>query len=143
MSKWATLQLVFSHERQKEDIAILAENRFALIVEDEVNVALIFSKALEMANLKTEIVHDGKIASERLSAIIPNLVVLDLHLPGVSGIDILDQIRADERLTETKVMVVTADLVRAEALQRDADVVLIKPVSVRQLINAATYLCPA
>ena len=121
----------------------MAKNRFALIIEDEVNMALIFSKALEIANFNSEIIHNGKIASERLSVIIPNLIVLDLHLPGASGIDILEQIRADERLSETKIMVVTADLIRAEALQRDADVVLIKPVSVKQLINAATYLCPS
>ena len=120
----------------------MAENRFALIVEDEVHVAQILSRAMEMADFKTEVIHDGKTASERLAAIIPNLVVLDLNLPHVSGMAILDQLRADERLTKTKVMVVTADIVRADAVRCQADVVLIKPASIRQLVNAATHLCP-
>lgn len=120
----------------------IVKKRFALIIEDEINVALIFSKALEMANFETEIIHDGKKASERLTAATPSIILLDLHLPGISGIDILDQIRADERLAETNIIVVTADLVRAEALQQDADAVLIKPVSIRQLVNVATRLCP-
>ncbi|MBN1875950.1 MAG: response regulator transcription factor [Anaerolineae bacterium] len=109
---------------------------YALIIEDDEDLAIIFSEALKAAGFKTEIIKDGKVATERLydpKLQIPDVVVLDLHLPHVSGMDILQQIRADERLTETRVLLATADASMAEMLEKKADLVLLKPVSFVQL----------
>ena len=100
----------------------------ALIVEDEPDLATIFSEALRTASFETEIIQDGQKALDRLAETVPAVVVLDIHLPSVSGVDILREIRADERLTKTRVMVTTADPSTAQVLEDEADLVLIKPV---------------
>lgn len=90
----------------------------ALVVEDDKKQAVIFAQALNMAEFETEIVQDGKIALERLAEVIPALVVLDMHLPHITGDHILKAIRADERLSKTKVILATADPLMAEPLRK-------------------------
>jgi DNA-binding response OmpR family regulator len=113
---------------------------FALIVEDETDLAIIFSKALQEAGFETQIVRAGDTALMWLSSTTPQIVVLDLHLPRVSGEEVLKQIRADERLTETKVIIATADPRMAETLQDKADLVLLKPIGFSQLRDLASRL---
>jgi DNA-binding response OmpR family regulator len=112
----------------------------ALIVEDDYDLATIFDEALKAADFKTEVIRTGNAAMERLAAVSPAVVVLDLHLPQVAGTDILDQIRADERLTQTRVIVTTADVRLAETLHEKADLVLVKPISFSQLRDLAKRL---
>lgn len=114
----------------------------ALIIEDDAKLADIFSEALRLISIRTEIAIDGRIAKKRLKELVPDIVILDVHLPYISGIEILDEIRADERLTDTKVAVVTADLYRAEPLRSKADAVIVKPISFKQLINLVNRLYP-
>ncbi|MEM7346507.1 MAG: response regulator [Chloroflexota bacterium] len=115
---------------------------FALIIEDDPKLATIFATALESAEFKTEIAADGQTALERLGATTPSVVVLDLHLPHISGRNLLYKIRADERLTDTQVMIATADPSMAEGLRDEADLVLIKPISFGQLRDLAARLRP-
>jgi DNA-binding response OmpR family regulator len=117
-------------------------NPVALIIEDDLNLATIYAKALRMAEFETEIIHDGQTALARLTAITPTMVLLDLHLPYISGQTILQQIRADERLAETRILLATADSLRAESLQGEADLVLLKPISFHQLRDLAKRLRP-
>ena len=67
----------------------------------------------------------------------------DLHLPEVSGTDLLMEIRADERLTKTRVIVATGDPYLANNLRPMADLVLIKPVGYVQLRDLAKHLLEA
>lgn len=115
----------------------------ALIVEDEKDLSDIFAEALQHADFATEIVRDGQKAVERLAVIVPGLVLLDLHLPNVAGTDILKQIRQDERLRNTQVIVVTADARSAEFLRSDAELVLVKPVRFSQLRDLAARIRPS
>jgi DNA-binding response OmpR family regulator len=117
-------------------------NPFALIIEDDPKLAFIFAEALQMAEFETEIVQDGKAALERLAATTPAVVVLDLHLPFLSGSDILAHIRADQRLAQTRIMLATADASKAEHLRSDADIVLLKPISLHQMSTLAKRLRP-
>ncbi|MGC9358656.1 MAG: response regulator [Anaerolineae bacterium] len=112
----------------------------ALIIEDDPDLATIFSEAVKAAGFKTEVIHDGDKALERLNATLPRVVVLDLHLPRVSGTDILRRIRTDKRLAETQVIVATADARMAEILHDQADLVLLKPISFIQLRTLAARL---
>lgn len=117
-------------------------NPLALIVEDDPKLAKIFSLALESAQFETEIIQNGETALARLAEIVPTVVVLDLHLPLVSGEEILHQIHADDRLTKTRVMLATADALMAERLRQETDLVLLKPISVNQLRSLALRLRP-
>jgi CheY-like chemotaxis protein len=113
----------------------------ALIVEDDKKLADIFSLTLR-ADFEVEVIADGEVALTRLAETVPALVVLDIHLPQVSGLDILRQLRADDRLKSTRVIVATADGLRGIDLKGMADLVLFKPISPTQLQNLAQRLTP-
>jgi DNA-binding response OmpR family regulator len=115
-------------------------NPVALVIEDDRDLANLFAIALRMAGVETEIVHAGDTALARLAVLVPDLVVLDLHIPRTAGIDVLRQIRADARLSGTRVVVVTGDLLAAKDIQNQADQVLIKPFSFDDLQDLATGL---
>lgn len=121
---------------------LLNQNPLALIIEDDREQVSIFSRALQMANFETEIILDGKMAQSRLSETAPAVVVLDLHLPHVSGKELLTQIRGDTRLADTRVIIATADPSTAEMLREEAHLVLIKPISFIQLRDLASRLRP-
>ena len=112
----------------------------ALIVEDDPDLVHIFARALELSGYKTQTVGNGKEALSLLSETVPDIVVLDLHLPGIFGGEILHMIRSDGRLQETKVILATADYRTAEDLRDTADLVLLKPISFKQLRDLSTRL---
>lgn len=120
-----------------------SEKPLALVVEDDPGQAAIFERALQMANFEVQVISDGQLALTTLAETFPALVVLDIHLPYVSGGDILRQIRADERLKKTRVMLATANPLAAESLRQDSDLVLIKPISFNQLRDLASRLYPS
>ena len=100
----------------------------ALIIEDDPGLGEVFSLALRN-EFETEINTDGDFALARLAQVIPAVVVLDLHLPGTSGKGIFRHIQGDQRLTNTKIILCTADANEAETLRNEVDIVLLKPVS--------------
>jgi DNA-binding response OmpR family regulator len=109
----------------------------ACIVEDEEGIATVSEAAMQAAGFETEVIRDGDTALARLGEVAPALVLLDLNLPGVSGLDILNKIKTDPRLKETKVIIVTGDPVGAEPVNELADLVVIKPFSFDQLHDFA------
>ena len=111
--------------------------QLALIIEDEPDLTTIFQEALKSAGFETEVILDGQVALDELKTIIPDVVVLDLHLPHVSGQEILAYIRADDRFEKTNVLIATADASMAEMLDDQADLVLLKPISFLQLQTLA------
>lgn len=109
----------------------------AIIIEDNKDQNLVFTTALEQAGFYTESIQDGTKAGKRLGEVIPKVVVLDLHLPGIDGEKLLNQIRSDRRLTDTRVILATADALLASSLQSQADFVFLKPISYSQLNQLA------
>lgn len=118
----------------------MTDKPLALIIEDDTDLASIFSDALQAAQFKTEIIADGLAAQNRLNEIVPQLVVLDLHLPHVSGESLLRQIRSTPALARVKVVIASADPISADLLSPESDLVLIKPVSFSQLRDLAQRL---
>ncbi|GAB4446593.1 MAG: hypothetical protein Kow0031_29240 [Anaerolineae bacterium] len=114
----------------------------ALVIEDDPRQTEIFAQALRMAGFNTETIADGQSALRRLAEVTPALVLLDLQLPGASGETILTTIRADDRLTETRVILATANPHMADSLRAESDLILIKPISFIQLRDLATRLRP-
>lgn len=114
----------------------------ALIIEDDHKLAEIFAKALRAAAFEPKVIKNGRAALELLKQVHPAVIVLDLHLPEVSGEEILTHIRADDRLAETRIMLATADPLVAKRIRDRADLVLLKPISFSQLRDLASRLHP-
>jgi CheY-like chemotaxis protein len=109
-------------------------NLSILIVEDDQDVAELYDRVLQAGGYATEITRTGEAALARLAVTVPHLVLLDLNLPPhVSGIDVLHHIRADPRLSSTRVIVITGHLDLADSVRDQADRLLLKPVDVNQL----------
>ncbi|NOH03509.1 MAG: response regulator [Chloroflexi bacterium] len=88
----------------------------ALIVEDDRDIVALFRHVLDIAGYQTEIVLDGRDAMDRLGILTPNIVLLDLQLPRLSGVQILKNMRDDERLKRIPVVVITAYAPIADSL---------------------------
>jgi two-component system alkaline phosphatase synthesis response regulator PhoP len=109
--------------------------RRVLVVEDEETLAVGVRDALELAGFQVELAHDGRKALERIREGRPDLVVLDLMLPGMNGLEILETLRQDR--LQTRVLILTAladedDLLRG--FEAGADYYMKKPFSPRELV---------
>ena len=114
----------------------------ALIVEDDRDIVALFRHVLDLAGYRTEIALHGKAAVEYLTQSTPDIVLLDLNLPGVSGSEILVMMDADERLKSIPVVVITAHAHLIATLPVQPELVLIKPVNIEQMSSLILKICP-
>ena len=118
-------------------------SELALIIEDDEDLADIFAEALRGVGFEVEQAADGKAAQERLnSGTLPFLILLDMHLPHISGGELLTQIKQDERFAKTIIIITSADARMGEAYSDQADFVMIKPISFVQLRDLTGRLKP-
>ena len=116
---------------------------FALIIEDDPKLSAIYDTVIKQVGYDTEIIRRGDEALQRLPHVAPNLILLDLHLPYLSGVELLKVIRATQALENTPVIVLTADIYLAESLEGQADYVIIKSYGVSRLRELAAQLIKA
>jgi two-component system, cell cycle response regulator DivK len=107
----------------------------ALLIEDDRDIAALFRHVLDISGFRTEIVMDGKDAITRLSTVQPDIVLLDLQLPNLSGVDILKQMRQVEAMNSIPVVVVTAFAYLADDLPVEPELILTKPVDINELTS--------
>ena len=105
----------------------------ALIIEDHEDQMLVFTTALEKAGYDTEAIRDGLKAKTRLTETVPDMIILDLHLPHINGRELLADIKRMPKFVNTRIILATADAALADSLQSQADLVLLKPISFSQL----------
>src|SRR5688572_26195936 len=79
-----------------------------LIVEDEADLADLLSYNLQRAGHETAVAHDGRSALAKVRELTPDLVVLDVMLPQMSGLDVAREIRTDPRVALTPIIMLTA-----------------------------------
>jgi DNA-binding response OmpR family regulator len=106
-----------------------------LIVEDDVSLGKFLSRALKLRLFSVEISLDGEVAWEALQNSIYDLVILDLNLPGMDGMELLKRVRRIQPALRMLVLTArnrTEDLVLA--LEQGADDCLIKPFSFLELL---------
>ena len=114
----------------------------AYVIEDDEVIAKIFLTAVREAQFEAVVIRDGIEAMNRLELGVPDLVILDLHLPGISGINILRLIRSDHRFKNTRVLIASADATQSEFLRANADEVLIKPIGFLKMRDIALQYRP-
>lgn len=107
--------------------------RRVLVLDDEPETARLIAERLEPFGVVCEIVHDGATALERLRTEDFDAMTLDVLMPGVSGFEVLRELRADPRLAELPVVVVSVFSGR-EALS--GEWVISKPIDAEELADA-------
>ena len=108
-----------------------------LIVEDEPDVAELVSFNLQRAGFSTITAHDGIAGLDRAWSEEPDLIILDLMLPGKDGFAVFKELRRDSRTSRTPVIMLTARAQtedRINGLEAGADDYLTKPFSPKELL---------
>jgi len=117
-----------------------------LVVEDnELNLKL-FCDLLRAHGYETEAVRDGREALARARAFAPDLVVMDIQMPHISGLELIEQMKADAELRRPPIMAVTAYAARGDEERiRDAGAegYVSKPISVVKFVEAVAALLAA
>ncbi len=115
-----------------------------LIAEDNLTLQRVFVKAFEHANYDVDVANTGYEVKDKLAENAPAMIILDIGLPNLSGLDIIEYIREQCHLKHIKIIVVSGNHQAAgSAIAELADLVLIKPVSVRELVQLAERLLSA
>lgn len=108
-----------------------------LIVEDELDLCEVVDYALRREGFRTSVVHGGLAALETARELRPELILLDLMLPDLSGVEVCKRLRVAPETKRTPVLMVTAkgeEVDRVVGFEVGADDYVVKPFSVRELI---------
>jgi len=114
-----------------------------LIVEDDRDIADLIAHSLEKAGHETSRAPSGTEGLARARAARPDLVILDLMLPGMDGLTVCGALRADPALASVPVIMLTARAEEADkvtGLERGADDYMTKPFSPKELVARVAAL---
>jgi len=115
-----------------------------LVADDEPHIRRILKTVLESGSFEVDTKPDGTSALEAVQgAEHYDLILLDIMMPGATGLEVLEQIRGIERLKSTPVVILTAkgqDADREAALSLGANDFLIKPFSPKKLLARITEI---
>jgi two-component system phosphate regulon response regulator PhoB len=107
------------------------------IVEDEPDIRETLKYNFSNEGFKVFTAPDGENALSNIKKVLPDLLILDLMLPGISGLDVCKSIRADDDIRDMSIIMLTAkgeEIDRVIGFELGADDYVTKPFSVRELI---------
>ncbi|MBC7138009.1 MAG: response regulator [Defluviimonas sp.] len=117
-------------------MAEAGRQRRVLVVEDEDNIAIALDFLMTREGYAHDRVANGAEALARIRATRPDLVLLDVMLPGVSGYEICQDVRMDPGLSDVKILMMTARgsaMERRKGLALGADGFIAKPFELKEL----------
>jgi len=106
-------------------------------VEDEAEIAELVQLYLSKEGFNCHICRDGNTALDRFKVIQPDLIILDLMIPGMDGLEVCTRIRQQQALKDPYIMMLTAkgeEIDRIIGLSTGADDYMVKPFSPRELV---------
>lgn len=116
-----------------------------LIVDDEPNIVQLVRITLEDSRVRILEAADGVTALDRALTLRPDLILLDVDLPDLSGLEVCRRLKDAETLTRTKIVMLTAAAQAddvARGLAAGADQYLTKPFSPVRLLSLVELLMP-
>ena len=115
----------------------MSRKQRVLIVDDEPNIVLSLQFLLDREGYEVAVARDGEGALASAARTPPDLVVLDLMLPGIDGYEVCRRLRAAPSTAGVKIVLVTArgrEAERVRGLEEGADAYVTKPFSTRELM---------
>ncbi len=110
-----------------------------LIVDDDRQVSLALSIRLKAADYVVPVAGDGESGLQKLAARAPDVVLLDMRMPGIDGLEVMRQMKRDPRLAHIPVIFVSAnaqETAKRAALNAGGKLFLEKPFESRALLDA-------
>jgi two-component system phosphate regulon response regulator PhoB len=123
-------QKQFVHQKRERDM------KRVLIIEDEKDLAELLAFNLQKEGFEATSVHDGKLGLERALADLPDLILLDLMLPGLLGTEVCKALRKDPSTAHIPIIMITAkgdEIDRVVGFEVGADDYIVKPFSMREV----------
>ncbi len=111
--------------------------RFILIADDNQDITLSLSILLKLFDFDVDTVHDGRDVLPLARTRRPDVLLLDIGLPGLNGYQVAGQFRSDQGLKDVTIIAIsgyTPDMLDARFKRSDFDHYLVKPVDVRTLL---------
>lgn len=128
-------------------IVALPEEKVAaktvLVVDDDQPISELVRLVLETRGYNIRVAFDGKNALKLARRFRPDLMVLDIMMPGIHGFDVLKFLKEDPDLSGIKVVILTAralEVDRQKALEGGADAYLTKPIRLADLLDTVNGL---
>jgi two-component system, cell cycle response regulator DivK len=118
-------------------------NQLILIVDDDASSRLLLTDALQLTGYRTMEAHTGEEALELARAFAPDLVLMDIKLPRMSGVEALRRLRLDEPTRALPVVAVSASVMdnqRQEVMEAGFDAFVPKPLNVARLLSTVQAL---
>jgi len=110
-----------------------------LVVDDETHIRTLLKITLEIESYQVTLANDGQEALDKISAQIPDLILLDIKMPNLNGWQVLEKIKSDEKTRNIPVIMVTA-FGQKEARQRSFDLgvdeFISKPFETKTLLES-------
>lgn len=114
-----------------------------LVVDDEPNIVLSLEFLMQQAGFEVTTAYDGESALALVNENPPDLVLLDISLPGISGFEVLEQLRSQAAFKRLPIVMLTAhgrEVEREKGLALGADDYITKPFSTRELVEKVKAL---
>ena len=105
------------------------KNKTILLVDDDSTISGLYKERLEIENYNVVLAENGSEAIEKISTIMPDLILLDIMMPKLGGLDVLEFIKSKEELKKIPVIVFTAlssEDSKIESMIKGADDYVIK-----------------
>ncbi|MHB8994772.1 MAG: response regulator [Armatimonadota bacterium] len=114
-----------------------------LVVDDERPIVTLLSRLAQGCGARVEIAHNGKEALEKMRANLPDLVLLDLIMPIMSGEEVLAVMETDPQLKDVPVIVISTKAALGPGVERKVPLMRkpFEPTEVKQVIREQLGLC--
>ena len=112
-------------------------SKSVLIVDDEPNIVISLEFLLQQEGYQVEVAHDGQEALDAIERQPPDLVLLDIMLPRLSGFDVCKRIRTNPDWSKVRVVMLTAkgrEVEVSKGLALGADDYITKPFATKELL---------
>jgi len=124
-------------------MSLNAPAKNVLVVDDEPNIVLSLEFLMKQAGFRVRTASDGETALRDIQTDPPDLVLLDVNMPRKSGYEVCEAVRADPKLKQVRIIMLTAkgrDIEREKGLALGADDYVTKPFATQEVVDKVQAL---
>lgn len=115
----------------------MSERTLIVVAEDDTDIAELLQMTLEWAGYRVVVTRNGEEALDAVASEAPELLVLDLNMPKLTGLDVVRRLRAEDRFRHTPMLLLTAtesEQRAAEAADAGVTRYVVKPLAPKALV---------
>ncbi len=107
-----------------------------LVIDDEGELIDVLSTRLKSEGFEVDSALDGLTGIEKVYSFKPDVILLDISMPGISGWEVCERLRADPRTKNVKIFIITGTRDLKQTKKAGADRVILKPLNFDEVLSA-------